>query len=263
MANTTWNPSDLSGVALSDGNLTAKPTSSLGAGVRAVDRQRSGKYYWEVTATAWNAAQDQIGVGISSAPLNSATPAGTCLLQKGGTIFVSNVTTGVTLGARAAGDIIGIALDCDGRQIWFRVAPSGNWNGNAGFAPGGTGGISLLSAFGIANIYPELNFISGASSCTFTANFGDTAFSGTVPSGYTSGFPAPSAADVAGITQEVLEHWTSNGDAQITQLALEHWVNPSSGNVQAVMTQIALEHWTSVADAGSGGGSNTRAMILA
>lgn len=66
----------------------------------------------------------------------------------------------------------------------------------------------------------------------------------------------------AQITQEVLEHWTSNGNAVLTQLALEHWVNPGSTNVQAVLTQLALEHWTSVAAAAPPATGN-RAWIMA
>ena len=50
----------------------------------------------------------------------------------------------------------------------------------------------------------------------------------------------------ARVTQEALEHWTSNANARATQIALEHWVNPSTTNVRAILTQIGLEHWVRV-----------------
>jgi hypothetical protein len=110
-----------------------------------------------------------------------------------------------------------------------------------------------------------------------TANFGDTAFAGSVPSGFTSGFvignnyvintqaaveewhaPSPDAQ----VTQLAAEQWLrTNPDAQVTQLALEEWTpvpppplwvtqvalehwSAGSASVQIAVTQAALEHWT-------------------
>ena len=83
MANTTWNPSDKSAsLTLSNGNLTLS-ASALG-GVRAIDRQITGKFYWEVTATTWGASC-VIGVAAQGASLAGAAPAFWCYLVFGGT----------------------------------------------------------------------------------------------------------------------------------------------------------------------------------
>lgn len=65
----------------------------------------------------------------------------------------------------------------------------------------------------------------------------------------------------ARITQELVEHWTSNADARATQAFVEHWTNPATGNVRAVLTNIALEHWVGIAPPPSA--QPPRAWILA
>jgi hypothetical protein len=107
-------------------------------------------------------------------------------------------------------------------------------------------------------LYPYCNLNANLESVT--ANFGDTAFTGTAPSGFTGGFTSgATVATIAAVTQVDLEEWDSNADAQVTQIALEQWVNPATGNVQALMTQIALEEWCSVAVLSA----DTRAIIMA
>ena len=58
MANTTWSTTDkTASVALTNGNLTATVASATLQGVRSVDRQTTGKWYWEYT---WNGAPGNI-----------------------------------------------------------------------------------------------------------------------------------------------------------------------------------------------------------
>ena len=263
MANTAWNPSDKTAAcALTNSNLTAT-YSNTNQGVRAADKQVSGKYYFEVTLTTL-AANAIVGVGLSYANLANlaGTAAGTTvIIGASGQVFLGAAGTAVTLGARANGDVIGVAVDIDNKLIWFRVAPSGNWNGNASFSPGGTGGVSFVTLGGAGfPFYP----ITGSSSwpAASTANFGDSAFSGAVPSGYTSGFPTGSPATNTVATQTSVEHFIApNPQAQVTQVAVEHFIALSpylqatqvaleewaAPNPAAQVTQVALEEWATVA----------------
>jgi len=195
VANTTWNPADKTATgSLSGGNLVY--TSGTGSGVRTTDHLSSGKYYWEYTATSWTATATFIGTGNASANLSTitSTPNNGAGVLKNGNIWSNNANSGLTFGTRATGDILGVAVDTGSLLIWFRLAPSGNWNATAGATPGGTGGISISlvgsSLFGLV--------ASNVSGDTFTANFGDSAFTGAVPSGFTSGFPTGASASSGG-----------------------------------------------------------------
>ena len=108
-------------------------------------------------------------------------------------------------------------------------------------------------------IYPYFYLNSAGS---VTANFGDTAFTGTVPSGFTSGFTAGAMVNTNALaTQTVLEHWlTTNPDAQVTSVVLEHWATVPTTTVQALATFVAVEHWASVANVS---GQGPRVLILA
>jgi hypothetical protein len=249
MANTTWNPSDKGGtVALSGGNLVATLPSSLNQSVRSVDRQITGKFYFEITAAGWQSTATQIGIANAGATMGAVNPVGSCIVQgSGGGITLNGVATGATLGTRASGDIIGFAVDLTNQLIWFRAAPSGNWNGNASFAPGGTGGINITSISG--GIFPVLVFgFFAANTISFTLNSGDTAFSGAVPSGFTSGFTADASPPINELaTQLALEEWGSGTpDLLLTQVALEEWATVQTVTPQLVLTQIVIEQWAAV-----------------
>ena len=249
MANTTWNPSDKSAsITLSNGNLTMSSSTTFG-GIRAIDRQITGKFYWEVTATTWGASC-AIGVAAQGASLAGAAPALWCYaLQNGGNVFLAGASTGVTLGTRANGDIIGVALDLVNQLIWFRVAPSGNWNGSATANPAtGVGGVSIQTIAGVgAPLYPYA-YLQGSGQA-YTANFGDSAFTGAVPAGFTSGFTAGANPPLNVIaTQAALEHFfATNPPAQVTQVTVEQWATTATISGQAIVTTVALEQWVPAA----------------
>jgi hypothetical protein len=182
---TTWNPSDLLAMILSNNNLTATNTAAP-SGVRAKEGFASGKYYWEVTVSTWAQSSTSVGFGLASAALSSGN-LGFAFMSRLGTIIVNNVASGSTLGARTAGDTIGIALDVGNNLCWFRVAPSGNWNGSGTANPAtGVGGVSISTITGTQ--FPA--FWASNTGEVATANFGGSAFSGAVPSGFTSGWPS-------------------------------------------------------------------------
>ena len=97
----------------------------------------------------------------------------------------TNLNSGVAL---PAGTVVGIAVDFTNHLIWFRMAPSGNWNGSGTANPAtGVGGIT----FSTGAMVPFVTFggSGGAAGNVITANFGASSFTGTVPSGFYSGWP--------------------------------------------------------------------------
>ena len=123
-------------------------------------------------------------VALGSSSVNSAGVTG---VTGGGSMFVNGALQSGALGVRANGNILGVAVDLDAKLIWYRVAPSGNWNGSGTANPAtGTGGhnIAALSL----PLYPYMGFAGSAVGQVITANFGASTFSGLVPSGFTSGW---------------------------------------------------------------------------
>ena len=193
MANTAWNPADLTNVALSGGNLVATGLSSS-SGVRSKDAVSAGKFYWEHTYTTINTNSLANGIALSSASLTSPGAGTSIVVRLNGNINVSGTFTGSTLGIIGAASVIGVAVDFTAKLIWYRVAPAGNWNGSGTANPGtGTGGLNIAAI----TTGPLYALMSGGTSDKLTANFGDGAFSGSLPSGFTAGFPAAGVPQTA------------------------------------------------------------------
>lgn len=185
VAPTTFSPSDLSNVTLSGGNLIATVLPTNG-GVRGAGGLTSGKYYWENTYTTINTNTVGVGISLASASLTNATNIGFAnIARTTGGITVNNVGSGSALGIINPAAVVGIAVDFTAKLIWFRIAPAGNWNGSGTANPAtGVGGISIAS-ISTGPLYPCMY---GQTGDKITANFGATAFSGAVPSGFTSGW---------------------------------------------------------------------------
>lgn len=185
-----WNPVDLLAITLSGGNLIA---TSTGAGsVRGLSALTTGKYYWECTVNTWSQASTSVGVASPTAVLSNFVTTGfqSAMAYLSGALSVNSVTQSGSLGARSSGDIIGIAVDGTAHLIWFRVAPSGNWNGSGTANPAtGVGGFNIAGLG--STVFPA--FGQATSGQSATANFGATAFTGTVP----SGFSAPPSGGVS------------------------------------------------------------------
>lgn len=188
MANTTWNPADkTTSMVLSNANLTA--TASAGSqGVRTVDSQTGGKFYWEVTANTFINAPSGIGIATGTASL-AFGGTGTCMVERSGLVYIDGTNNPtVSFGTITSGSLICIAVDLTNKLIWFRVGAGGNWNANATYSPAtGTGGIGTGATGGATPAYGIFN--GTASTEAATANFGDSAFTGVVPAGFTAGFP--------------------------------------------------------------------------
>jgi hypothetical protein len=229
MANTTWSPTDKSAaITLSNVNLTAAASSGV-VSLRAIDKQFSGKFYFEHTLVTAN-SNGAVGLVTGFAALGTSTPADPSVyMGMTGTIWVNNASTGIQLGSRTTGDVLGIAVDFTNRLIWFRVAPSGNWNNSGTASPGtGTGGV----AFGGGVAYAMFPWAYFNTAHTLTANFGDSAFTGAVPAGFTSGFPA------AGTTVLLVHCDGTNGSTTFTDVSPSAHVLTSTGGATVSTSQV-------------------------
>jgi hypothetical protein len=237
----TWNPSDLSAVTLSGGNLIATTTGA--GGVRSTLGFSAGKYYWEYTIGVFGSGNSGVGVASSTATLSTMGPtvSQAAFVYPAGSIYINGVDTTISIGALSAGNILAIALDVTAKLIWFKKA-AGNWNFNASANPAtGVGGLSISAL--VSPLYAGFGVsISGQS---MTANFGDTAFVGTVPAGFTSGLLVPPTAGQ--VTQIALEQWSQGAPAaRLTQVAIEEWAVLTAGARSAIVSQVALEQWAIV-----------------
>src|ERR1044072_4295607 len=186
MAFTTFNPSDLSsGITLTNGNLTASSGGGSPRSVRAVHGKLSGKYYYEFTTDTVGSG-GAFGLMYYTTLLNSiafggqgASPA-IDVVFSGGSIYLNQALDLNTSFTFANGNTYGVAVDLDNALIWFRLAPSGNWNNNASYNPAtGVGGASFSSLASPALLfYPFAGFYNAGQ---VTANFGATSFSVTAP----------------------------------------------------------------------------------
>lgn len=190
MANTTWNPADLLNCTLSGANLIA--TTSAAGGVRGKDALTSGKYYWEYAYTTLNTNSISTGIALASASLSLATGTGAAyVLRSTGGIMVNGVGSGSSLGIVNTGSVLCFAVDFTGKLLWVRNGAAGNWNGSGTANPATAAGGVNIASISTGLLFP---LMSGASADKVTANFGDSAFTGTVPSGFTAGFPVGGGA---------------------------------------------------------------------
>jgi hypothetical protein len=265
MANTTWNPADVTGVVLSNGNLTATVPSTAG-GVRGIDKQLSGKFYFEYTLNT-NGSTWDFGAGIATGGAARSYGSGggnaaSITVDRGnGFLWNGTTSTGIGFGAIPTGGVLCCAVDFTNGLIWFRSGAAGNWNNNAANNPAtAVGGVNFLSP-GFA-WYPFAGFSGVASGQNVIANFGDTAFAGAVPAGFTSGFTAGVTVNVSEVvTQVAIEEWgVGTPVMQLTQIAIEEWAAVSSVNTQMILTQIAIEEWAPVPPTSLGGPMITTIM---
>lgn len=190
----TWSPTDKNSfITLSNNNLTANATQS-GGGVRATQGQNIGLYYFETTAAGTNSA---LGLALSTYALNGGpVGAGFAGIQYSGQAWINGSQVGSPLSGVTVGSVIGIAVDLNAKLIWFRKAPSGNWNNNGAADPiAAVGGLSIAAINGTLVPY----FYSGSNTDVSTANFGATAYSGVKPTGYAN-WPATLVPSPAAIT---------------------------------------------------------------
>jgi hypothetical protein len=187
-----FDPATVTETALSNGNLTATHTSvNANCGARcSLSYKATGKFYFEVRLITGHGSLDAMGILTSAISYNTLgiSAAGCVGLSRSGQIAVNGTNSGKTVGAIAANDIAGMAIDLSARLIWIR-RNVGLWNGDAAADPAtGTNGLIVPSG----SFAPAVCFVGSGTAINdaYTANFGASAFTGTVPSGFTAGWPA-------------------------------------------------------------------------
>ena len=191
----TWNPDDKHfRINLSNGNLTAShsfgdnPRFGVRSTISVSTTTPGHKYYWEVLDD-----DNHILVGVAQADWPVASSSTIELsptfmvrysaggMQIRGDVSFNNGSVGGTYGQ---GDIVNIAFDNSDGKIWFGI--NGTWDGvsNQTDPENGLNPAALFTpgTWFAALILQEQGFTSA------TANFGSTAFSHAVPTGFLAGF---------------------------------------------------------------------------
>lgn len=179
----SWNPLDkYPNITLSNSNLTmtrADPISIFYS-ARASGSKSSGKYYFEITLntpTYW-------GVGIANASeLMSKYPGETnnsLGLGWSGNILKNGASLGNTGISAGIGDVICVAVDLDNSKMWWKKI-GGAWNGTLGGDPA-TNSLGIT----ITVTGPFLPMAALLEPSSLTANFGQSAYSATPPSGFSN-----------------------------------------------------------------------------
>lgn len=176
----TWNPADMSaGSTLTNGNLTYS-TASGGQAARATIGKSSGKWFFEMTVSGMGTLNNISGVGVSDStdaltrgPGWHSGSADSCSVGFSNTgHIVQNGIAQFSSTPWVNGDIIGVAFDATARTVQFY---------RNGTAVSGT--YSWVTA---ATVFPRIGH-SVANAFTGTANFGASAFTHPVPSGFNAG----------------------------------------------------------------------------
>jgi hypothetical protein len=190
---------------LTNGSLTVTSTGLSYA--KSQHFRSTGKFYFEITIALWNNTSDGLGVTTLAAGYTAMTTptTGSMMFRTTGNIYSGGTNSGKQLGVINNGDVIGVAVDLTNSKIWYRKSPSGNWNGLAIGSENpatNTGGVALPSVDVTAGLSPGVS-LQTTTTPTVTANFGNSAFSGAVPAGFTAGWPnfgADAATNVGGVS---------------------------------------------------------------
>lgn len=182
---TTWNPADkLAALTLSSGDLVITPSGTPSGQARSRSKASSGKWYVELT----RATSPNWMFGLSRSTESLSNYPGRTNLSIGiyqGSVYVNAAAVATVAGLNTTG-VFGMAVDADARTVRFF---------NAGFT---TAAISIPFSGDI--------YLAGGgdaiSSGSLTLNSGGSAFTYSVPSGYTSGYVEDQSYGIAGVVTD-------------------------------------------------------------
>jgi hypothetical protein len=187
----TFDGTPSAGVTKSNGDLTiTHGTSNNGAGCFTTTALSTGKFYFEIVVQVSTSSSNGSGIkpyvgGAFSDP--GATFAGGTGVLYGSPnsfIYTNGSSTSKNLGITAIGDVFGFAIDLAARLAWCR-RNGGNWNGDAAANPAtGTNGVIIPAG----TMAPMVRFTNSGPTNAMTANFGQSAFAFTPPSGFRLGW---------------------------------------------------------------------------
>ena len=214
----TWNPlqTGTTITSMSDGNLVLSGTSGAAAKWMSLGTMpvSSGKWYYEVTSGG-----TRIGAGfttsgsLTQANLNTGpidVAAETFVITNAGEIYYGTTDSGNTTPAFGSGVTMGFALDADEGKAWVTVNGSDWADSSSGTSGDPTDGSNPTWTQTIGTpVQPLCGDTSGGSFVTLaTANFGQSAFAYTPPTGYnawnTDNLPAPAIEDPSAYFQTTL-----------------------------------------------------------
>jgi hypothetical protein len=214
----TWNPlqTGTTITSMSDGNLVLSGTSGAAAKWMSLGTMpvSSGKWYYEITSGG-----TRIGAGfttsgsLTQANLNTGpidVAAETFVITNAGEIYYGTTDSGNTTPAFGSGVTMGFALDADEGKAWVTVNGSDWADSSSGTSGDPTDGSNPTWTQTIGTpVQPLCGDTSGGSFVTLaTANFGQSAFAYTPPTGYkawnTDSLPAPAIADPSAYFQTTL-----------------------------------------------------------
>ena len=178
-------PNDETGsITMSEGNLKVTQ-GGAGDAIRGSLAPTSGKYYFEITATAVGADGNSIvGIQQKNVPIDSSTSLASVnaetfvyrddgYLVNGGQYASGYTNWGAT-------DVIGIAMDLDNHKLYFSV--DGTYI-NSGNPANGTG--SVFNLVQNTRYAPYIGF-QGSSGFIFDVNTGQRAFNTSAPTGFSA-----------------------------------------------------------------------------
>ena len=178
-------PNDETGsITMSEGNLKITQ-GGAGDAIRGSLAPTSGKYYFEITATATGAdGNGAVGIQQKNVPIDSSTSLATVNSE---TFIYRDDGYIVTGGQSASGytnwgstDVIGIAMDLDNHKLYFSV--NGTYI-NSGNPANGTGSVFNL----VQNTrYAPYVVFQGSSGFVFDVNTGQRAFNTSAPTGFSA-----------------------------------------------------------------------------
>lgn len=198
---TTWDGANKNAnVALSGGNLVATQNSATGTwcGVRGTTNYDSGLKYYELTISAYDNTNGHLaGIMDSSQTFANGEYVGSTTsstihsmgwqIGTGDVYFRGSTLNGTQKGpVGAVNHVIGFAINLNQGMWWVKdMTAGGNWNNNASADP--TTGVLANYLLDNKNIYIGWSGdrVGGASDAV-TLNVGATAFTGTLPTGYSA-----------------------------------------------------------------------------
>lgn len=170
----TWNPADTgSNLILSGGNLVVTSVGNTLDGARADTPIINGRRYFEVTMTV----DKFFAVGVANAnaaidppPWGIGGGYNSLVVNFNGYIISEGNIVGTVGGTFIQGDVIGVAVNTIDRTVSFRI---------------NNGAFTTISGANVptGDLYPAIG--QNNTGGVVTANFGETEFSNTVPTGYT------------------------------------------------------------------------------
>jgi hypothetical protein len=192
----TLNPSDNGGLTLSAGNLKAtRPTGSAWLAVRSTIGRNTGKWYFEITNDANGSTDGDAMWGFNEPTDSLSTYPGASTLGPNSMGWEPNLTPNSarfqdgSLGAVsgygrvAPGQYARFAIDFDAGKLWVRNSSASGWAGGGDPAAGTSPTFTFT-----ANTFLHVAVAAYSQPQAATCNFGESAFSGSVPSGFNPGF---------------------------------------------------------------------------